>query len=194
MKKIAVFLLTMVLVLSLGLSVVSAAPSPEAQGVVSGIAATDADEKEADVSLKVINGKVDKSFQNTLKGIKDETSDKTLKIVGHYELEVNGTPKYPISVSLNVLGISASSKAYVLVQKGSEVVSITPTVKDGKISFTLEEKVDKIAIVTDGKTATQVEKENNVKSPETADTTPYVVLIALIAVLALIVTSKKVKA
>lgn len=194
MKKVLAILLTAVLVMAASVCVVSAAPSSEAQGVISGITAKDADENEAKVTVEKIDGKVNKYFYNTLTGLKSETSNKTLKVVGHYNLKVEGSPKYPISIVLDVLGISDSSDVYVLLQNGKEVVSVTPTVKDGKVSFELEEKVEKIALVTDGKTAQNVEKENNVLSPQTADTSVFVIVAMFIAAVSVAFVSKKVKA
>ena len=194
MKKILAFLLTVVLVMSASVCVAFAAPSAEAQGVVSGITATDADKELAQVSLEKIDGKVNKYFYNTLTGLKSETKNKTLKIVGHYNVIVKGSPKYPVSLALDVLGISASSDVFVLLQKGKEVVSVTPTVKDGKVSFELEEKIDNLAIVVDGKTATKVEKENDVLSPQTSDVTTYAVVMMLMALVAVAFVTKKVNA
>lgn len=194
MKKVLAFLLTVVLVATAGICVAFAAPSAEAQGVISGIEAVDAEQKKADVRVEKIDGKVNKYFYNTLNGLKDETDDKSLKVVGHYELEVEGEPEYPLTITLDVLGISKSSKVFVLLQKGKDVVSVTPEISKGKLVFELEEEVDKIAIVTDGKTATKVEKENNVLSPQTGDMTGYVVLAAIIALAALVIVPKKLKA
>lgn len=193
MKKVLAFLLTAVLVISASVCVAFAAPSAEAQGVVSAVSAVDANEQAAAFNLRKIDGKVNSNFYNTLKGLKDETKNDTLKIVGHYTVDVEGEPKYPLSVTFNVLGISASSEVYVLLQNGSEVVSVTPTVKDGKITFKLENAVEKVAIVVDGKTATAVEKENNVLSPQTNDNMIYVVMM-LVSSVALFFVSKKVKA
>ncbi len=194
MKKVLAFLLTAVLVVSASVCVAFAAPSAEAQGVVSGITATDANDKEVTVTVEKIDTKVNKYFYNTLTGLKNETKNKTLKVVGHYDIAVAGKAKYPLSVVLDVLGISASSQVYVLLQKGNEVVAITPTVKDGKVVFELEEEVDKIALVTDGKTATKVEKENGVKSPQTADVSVFVMVAMFMAAISVAFVSKKVKA
>ncbi len=194
MKKILAFLLTVVLVMSASVCVAFAAPSAEAQGVISGIAATDSNEKEVAVEVEKIDGKVNKHFYNTLTGLKSETKNKTLKVVGHYTVNVDGNPEYPLSIVLDVLGISASSKVFVLLQKGKEVVSVTPTVKDGKVSFELEEEVDNLALVVDGKTATKVEKENDVLSPQTSDITTYAVVMMLMALVAVAFVTKKVKA
>lgn len=194
MKKVLAFLLTMVLVASACVCVAFAAPSKEAQGIISGITAIDVEEMDVNISVEKIDSKVNKPFQEAVKGLKDEAKDKTLKVVGHYDLEVEGDPEYPLTVSMDVLGISKSSKVYVLVQKGDDVVTITPTVKNGKIVFELEEAADKIAIVTDGKTATKVEKENDVLAPQTGDMGVFVAVIAVLAMAAFVLVPKKVKA
>lgn len=193
MKKVLAFLLTVVLVVSASVCVAFAASSPEAQGVISGVTAIDANNQEAKVSFEKIDGKVNKNFYETLQGLKDEEKDSTLKVVGHFEVEVEGKPEYPLTVTLDVLGISKSSKVFVMLQKGKETVAVEPTVKNGKVIFELDEEYDKMALVTDGKTATKVEKENDVLSPQTFDATIYVMMIAVMA-MAVIFVTKKVKA
>ena len=193
MKKVLAFLLTVVLVVSASVCVAFAASSPEAQGVISGVTAIDANNQEAKVGFEKIDGKVNKNFYNTLQGLKDEEKDSTLKVVGHFEVEVDGKPEYPLTVTLDVLGISKSSKVFVMLQKGKETVVVEPTVKNGKVIFELDEEYDKMALVTDGKTATKVEKENDVLSPQTFDATIYVMMIAVMA-MAVIFVTKKVKA
>ena len=175
MKKVLAFLLTVVLVVSASVCVAFAASSPEAQGVISGVTAIDTNNQEAKVSFEKIDGKVNKNFYNTLQGLKDEEKE------------------YPLTVTLDVLGISKSSKVFVMLQKGKETVAVEPTVKNGKVVFELDEKYDKMALVTDGKTATKVEKENDVLSPQTFDATIYVMMIAVMA-MAVIFVTKKVKA
>jgi len=193
MKKVLAFLLTAVLVVSASVCVAFAAPSAEAEGVISGITATDKNDKKVEVTVEQIDGKVNKNFYNTLVGLKGETKKETLKIVGHYNVDVKGNAKYPLNIVLNVLGISASSDAYVLLQKGKEVTVVTPTVKKGKLIFELEEEIDKLALVVDGKTANKVEEENGVLSPQTSDSIGYVVMVLVTAV-AMCFVSKKVKA
>lgn len=193
MKKVLAFLLTAVLIVSASVSVAFAASSPEAQGVISGVTAIDANNQESKVSFEKIDGKVNKNFYNTLQGLKDEEKDSTLKVVGHFEVEVDGEPEYPLTVTLDVLGISKASKVFVMLQKGKETVVVEPTVKDGKVIFEIDEEYDKMALVTDGKTATKVEKENDVLSPQTFDATIYVMIIAVMAMAVMFVT-KKVKA
>lgn len=194
MKKVFAFLLTAVLVISASVCVAFAAPSIEVEGVISGATVTDANGEAVEIAIEKIDKKVEKPFYDALQGLKSETKDKTLKIVGHYNVDIKGDPEYPIDIALDVLGISKSSKVYVLIQKGKEVVSVIPTVKKGKILFDYDEAFDKLAIVVDGKTATKVENENNVLSPQTADATPYVAGFMVIIALAFVLAPKKAKA
>ncbi len=227
MKKLFACLLVLILTFSMSFMTASAAPSPEANGIISGIEATDANGDEAYVELIKIDGKVKDYFQNGLKDLKKEIGDNTLKVVAQYKVKVVGDPVYDLDVILNVLGISKSSKVYLMVKEGAVentsstseakvinlsnvydlkatnlaksangVVSFAVDAESGKISFTLEEGVQSLAIVTDGKTAANVEKENDILSPQTSenfDVTPYVAVIALISVLAIAILPKKIK-
>lgn len=193
MKKVLAFLLTAVLVVSASVCVAFAAPSVEVEGVISGVTVTDKNDKAVEVEVEKIDGKVNNNLYSSLTGLKNETKKTTLKIVGQYNIDVQGKPKYPLSVVLDVLGISSSSDAYILLQKGKEVIVVTPTIKNGKVMFELTEKIDKLALVVDGKTANKVEKENGVLSPQTSDSLGYVVMV-LVAAVAMFFVSKKVKA
>ena len=193
MKKVLAFLLTAVLVVSASVCVAFAAPSAEVEGVISGITITDKNDKAVEVTVEEIDSKVNKNFYNTLVGLKGETKKETLKIVGHYNIDIQGKAKYPLNIVLDVLGISASSDAYILLQKGKEVKVVTPTIKNGKLIFELEEAIDKLALVVDGKTADKVEEENDVLSPQTSDSIGYVVML-FVAAVAMLFVSKKVKA
>ena len=194
MKKVLAFLLTAVLVVSASVCVAFAAPSAEAQGIISGIVALDAEKEEVSIKVEKIDAKVEKDFSDVLNTLKKDENDTSLKVVGQYDLEVDGNPEYPLTVTVDVLGISNSSSVYVMVEQNGVIVTVTPEVKDGKIVFQLKDKADKIAIVTDGKTATNVEKENGVLSPQTNDVSVYVAIAAIIALAALVLVPKKVKA
>lgn len=195
MKKILAVLLTLVLVFAIGTMAVSAATaSPEVNGIISGTEIKDADSKDVAVDFEKIDGKVTTEFQNELKDLKKESGDNNVKVVAQYEVKVEGTPKYPLTVTLDVLGVSASSKVYVMVQEGSNVKTIETTVVNGKITFTIDNAIQKIAIVTDKATATNVEKENNVLSPQTGDASLLVVVMGVLAVVAAGFVFKKVKA
>ena len=192
MKKVLAILLMVVLVAAMGITAY-AAPSAEAQGVISGVTAVDGDDNEVNFAVEKIDGKVSKDFQDTVADLKTEKGDKSLKVVGHYNVEVDEDANYPLSVSVNVLGVSKNSSVYILAQKGDEVVVITPEVKGNKLVFDVEEEYDSIAVVTDGKTATKVEKENDVLSPQTGDVTVFVAIAAFMSLVAIAFLPKKVK-
>ena len=192
MKKVLAILLMVVLVAAMGITAY-AAPSAEAQGVVSGATAVDKDGNTVDFVLEKIDGKVDKDFQKTLTDLKTEKDDDSLKVVGQYKVIVNDDAKYPLSVSLKVLGISKNSSVHILAKKGKEVIVITPDVDGNKLSFELDKNFNKIAIVTDGKTADKVEKENGVLSPQTGDATVFVAIAAFISLLGIAFLPKKIK-
>lgn len=186
MKKILVSLLAVILVFAMTtVSVCAATASPEVNGVVSGTEAKDSQGNEFDIDLKKIDGKVTKEFADGLKTLKEESGEDNLKVVAQYDVSIEGTPEYPITITLNVLGISASSKVYVLVQEGSVIKAIETVVMNGKISFTIDKAIQKIALVVDKQTAANVEKENNVLSPQTSDVSLAVAVMGvLVAVMA----------
>ena len=196
MKKTLAILLTLVLVFAMGTMAVSAATSasPEVNGIISGTEIKDADSKDVSVEFVKIDGKVATEFQNELKDLKKESGDNNIKVVAQYEVKTEGTPKYPLTVTLDVLGVSASSKVYVMVKEGDNVKTIETTVVNGKITFTVENAIQKIAIVTDKATATNVEKENNVLSPQTGDASVMVAVMGVLAFVAAGFVFKKVKA
>lgn len=193
MKKLLVLVLTVVLAFGAAAISVSAAKSPEANGVVSGVQAQDSNGKDFSIKLKKIDGKVIKVFADALELLKKESGEDNLKIVAQYDVNIIGTPKYPLTITLDVLGISASSKVYILVQEGSVIKALEATVSDGKITFTIDSAIQKLAIVVDKKTAANVEKENNVLSPQTADRS-LVVFIGVFAIALAGFAFKKIKA
>lgn len=194
MKKLLVSLLAVILVLAMAtVSVCAATASPEVNGVVSKTEVKDSQGNEFDLDLKKIDGKVIKEFADGLKTLKKESGEDNLKIVAQYDIVIEGTPVYPITITLDVLGISASSKVYVLVQEGSVIKAIETVVMNGKISFTIDKAIQKIAIVVDKQTAINVEKENNVLSPQTADNS-LVVFIGVFAAAMAGFAFKKIKA
>ncbi len=231
MKKLFACLLVLILAFSMSFVTASAAASPEANGIVSGITVTDADGEEASIELIKIDGKVKDYFQTGLKELKKEAGDNSLKVVAQYKVKVIGNPKFNLDVVLDVLGMSSSSKVYLMIKKGNVqttaadntakvvtlsnvydietknlvntedgVTSIKPDVEDGKIAFSIEKGIQTLAIVTDSKTASNVEKENDVLSPQTFDATtekfdatPYVAAVAFVSILAIAILPKKIK-
>ena len=195
MKKILAVLLTLVLVFAMGtMAVCAATASPEVNGIISGTEIKDADGADVSIKFEKIDGKVTTEFQKELKDLKKESEDSNIKVVAQYEVKTEGTPKYPVTVTLDVLGVSTSSKVYVMVKEGSNVKTIETTVVNGKITFTIDNAIQKIAIVTDKATATNVEKENNVLSPQTGDASLLVVVMGVLAIVAAGFVFKKVKA
>ncbi len=228
MKKLLACLLVVILAFGMTVATVSAATaSPEAEGIVSAVQATDKNKEVVSFELEKIDGKVTQEFQNELKDLKKESGDNTLKVVAQYEAEIIGKPAFPIDVTLNVLGVSASSKVYVIVKEKSDVAltaqkneepkvitlsnvyNVKATtlaaandnlkvfetkVENGKISFTLEKPIESLAIVADNVTATNVEKENNVVSPQTSDNTVMVAMIAILSLAFMGLVYNKVKA
>lgn len=186
MKKILVFLLTVILALST-FSVLSfaATKSPEAEGVISGIVAKDDNDEDVSVSFEKIDGKVVKEFAKALEELKKELGTKDLKVIDQYDVDIDGSPEYPVAITLSVLGISDSSKGYVLVKNSKGVVEMLEVeIEKGKISFSITENIKRLAIVVDKKTAAEVEKENNVLAPQTGDNSVVVTVLALVTVLA----------
>lgn len=195
MKKLLAVLLTMVLVVSGGLIGVSAAnDSPEAEGVISGSQAQDATGNKVEIKFEKIDGKVIKDFADELDNLKKETGNNDLKVVDQFKVEINGKPKYPVDIVLDVLGVSKSSKAFILVETADgNIKAIEVTVKKGKLSFTITENIKKLAIVVDKKTAQNVEDENDVKSPQTSDytTVPFVMVFAALVGAAFVFKAKR---
>ena len=194
MKKILVLLLAVILAFGMMAVSVSAVKSPEANGVVSGVNAEDSNGKVFTIKLKKIDGKVIKDFADALELLKKESGEDNIKIVAQYDVNIIGTPEYPVTITLDVLGISASSKVYVLVQEGSVIKALEAIVTDGKITFTIDSAIQKLAIVVDKDTAANVEKENNVLSPQTRDNSVAVAFVGVLVAVAAGFAFKKVKA
>ena len=74
------------------------------------------------------------------------------------------------------------------------VEKIEATAKDGKITFTLPEKFEKLAIVVDTKTATNVETLNKTESPKTGDATQVLTFVAFLSLVSAAYAFKKIKA
>ncbi len=197
MKKVLACLLVVVLAFCMTVISVSAAtPSPETNGIVSGIKVTDKNDQTVSFKLNKIDGKVTQEFQTELKELKKETNDDTLKVVAQYDATVADNAEFPVSVTLDVLGVSASSKVYVMVKERNNgaLKVFETTLQKGKITFTLDAPIESLAITTDKATAAQVEKENNVLSPQTSDASTFVIIAGVLSVLALGFVFKKVKA
>lgn len=195
MKKILAFLLATVLFATCAFMAVSAAPSPEAQGVISSSSAEDKDGNEVSVTIEKIDGKVTKTFEKGLSNLKKEIKDNNVKVVAQYEIKTPKKVKYPLSISLNVLGVSGSSKLFVLVEdKNGNVETIEVKAEEGKIDFTLEKAIKNFAIVADKETVEEIEKENDVLAPQTGDFSLALVFAMFVSILTAVFAFKKVNA
>lgn len=195
MKKLSAFLLAVILLFgTVGVTAFAATKSPETNGVISGSDAQDKNDNKVSITFEEIDGKVVKEFQNGLDTLKEESGENNLQVVAQYDVNIEGTPQYPVTVSLDVLGVSTTSKVYVLVKEGGNIKAIETTVSDSKVTFSIDSKITRIAIVVDKQTATNVEKENNVLSPKTSDVSLAVAFMGVLAAMAAVVVYKKVKA
>ncbi len=193
MKKLLVCLLAVILAFGMTVSVAAVA-SPEVNGIISGVTATDKADKPVEVDFTKIDGKVTEVFQDGLKDLKKESGDSSLKVVAQYNVEIAGTSEYPLSIALDVLGISNTSKVYALVKVGNSVKALEATVANGKLTFAIDAAISSLAIVTDKATAANVEKENDVLSPQTGDATLAVAAFAVVMAAAAGFAFKKVRA
>ena len=193
MKKILAIILTAVLFVTVSATSVFALPSPEAEGVVAGITSVDKNGEENCIILEKIDDKVSNEVEDVIEDLKKEEKDETLKPVDHYEIIVIGKPKFEVTVTLDIVGITSTSKVIILLENEDGVDVIHPIIKDGKVTFDLPEGYDRLVIVTDGKTANKLDGED-VQSPQTSDITPFVAVLMAAAGIAVIVNTKKVKA
>lgn len=196
MKKILAVLVAIVMLASTFTMVAGAYTlSPEVNGIISGINAKDDNGKVVEIFFFKIDGKVVKEFTTSLDNLKKETGNDDLKVVAQYDNKISDNVKYPIRITLDVLGVSDTSTAYVLVYTAEgQTKAIEATVSNGKITFDATEKFVKVSIVVDKKTADKVEKENNITSPQTQDYTKVAVFALFASLLATVIVYKKVKA
>ena len=181
MKKIVSLLVAVLLIA--GCACISAvAASPEKNDVVESISAVDNNGSNVSVTL-VKSEKVDKKLQPTAN---DEV------MVSQYDFEIEGNPEYPLTITMKVAGVKKNSKVYLLAsdEDGNvEKIEVKIT-DDGLVEFTIDKNYANLAIITDKQTAKAIGV-----SDKTGDSvTPAVMTVLLIAVCALAVSVKKVKA
>ena len=189
MKKILAILLAALVLVSICSTAVFAAkkPSREPNGIVSEVFPDC-------IILEKIDEQINKVIKDVIEELKKDEKDDSLRPVDWYDIIVIGNPKFDVEVTLGVLGVKPSSKVYILLENEDGVKVIIPKVEKGKIIFDLPKGFDRLAIVMDGKSALQVEKENGITSPQTGDVTTYAVVLMAIMSLAIVFVSKKVKA
>lgn len=195
MKKILAFVL--VAVLAFSAVTANAAPSPEKlEGVIS--SATASDSKGTAVKVVLTDATSDRSVYDAALGELKTANGSDLKIVDHkvITLEGTGSPTYPLTVELNIPGVKASSKGFVLFKNSQGTVEkLTATMGDGKVTVTLNE-LGEFVFVTDSQTVTDINSAGNStnKSPQTSDTaTPIAVLLLAASAAVAIVSVKKIR-
>ena len=182
MKKIISLLLAVVLVVGCSALVVSAAPSPEVDDIVTIIEAKDKDGK----TVEIILTKSEKT-DDALKPTEDDEAS-----MGQYDVEIKGTPEYPVTVKAKVEGVKTTSEVYILTKKADGTVDkiIATVIGEGQIEFKLDSDCTILSVIADKKTATDVGT-----SDKTGDmTTPVVMVILMASVVGMAVSVKKIKA
>ena len=182
MKKIISLLLAIVLVVGCSALVVSAAPSPEVDDIVKIIEAKDKDGKTVEIILTK-SEKTDDALKPT---DNDEAS------MGQYDVEIKGTPEYPVTVKAKVDGVKTTSEVYILTKKADGTIDkiIATVIGEGQIEFKLDSACTILSVIADKKTATDVGT-----SDKTGDmTTPVVMVVLLASVVGMAVSVKKIKA
>ena len=184
MKKILSVFVALILVVCGFAFSVSAAPSPEVDGVISIIDILDNKGNKASIELvEIEKNKIDTTIKPTGK---DETT------IGQYEVKVTGTPEYPVKVTAEIKVVKSTSTVYILAKKADGTIEkIAATVKaDGKVEFALKEGYSVLSVVVDKKTATSIGV-----SDKTGDNSTLAVMGLLCAAVSLaVVSAKKVKA
>ena len=177
MKKIISLIIAFVFIFSCATLTVGAVnPSPEVDDVISNIGATD-----------VNNNKVSVNFIRRDELIEDlKPVDADDKIVAQYDVTIEGTPKYPITVTVDVAGVKKNTKIYILAkdEDGSVQLIDATVIADGKVKFVLDKYYSVISFVTDKETATHIGE-----SDKTGDNTTATVSLAAVA---LILTKRRV--
>ncbi len=184
MKKIISLLVALILVIGCSFLSVSAAPSPEVEGVVIIIGINDKDGNKASIEL------IELEKEQMKEELKPESKEETNLV--QYDVKVEGAPKYPAVVSAEIKGLKTTSTAYVLVQKKDGTIQKVDVkiVADGKVEFIIEEDYEKLSVIVDKQTATSIGV-----SDKTGDNTMFTVLGVLsVALLAAVVSIKKIRA
>ena len=182
MKKIISVLVALILVIGCTALTATAAPSPAVEDVVTIIGVKDNTGNKAGLNLVKLDDMVEE--------LKPSSTQEA--VIGQYGVKVEGTPKYPLTVEAEIVGVKTTSTVYVLAQKSDGTVKkIEATVtKTGKIEFEIEEEFVNLSVVTDKQTATNIGV-----SDKTGDSVNTVVMSVLfLAVAVAVISAKKVNA
>lgn len=195
MKKLLAFVL--VVVLAFSAVTANAAPSPEKlEGVIS--SATAKDKNGASVKLVLNASTADRAVYNTALEELKTANGADLKIVDHKVITLDGasSPAFPLTVELNIPGVKASSKGFVLFKNSQgNVEKLNAVMGDGKVTVTINE-LGEFVLVTDSQTVTDINSDGGEanKSPQTSDNvTPIAVLLLVASAAVAIVSVKKIR-
>ncbi len=198
MKKVLAFILTTVLALTALTAAAAPSLSPEKlEGVI--VSAT-----AKDFRIILEDATTDRSVYNAaLEQLKTTEGITDLKIVDHKTIRIEGagTPKYPLAVELNIPGIKATSKGYVLFKNSDGTIEkLDTTVASGKVTVSFKTLPGEFVFVTDSQTITDINSagktdDKTPPSPQTADhATPIAFALLAVSAAAAIVSVKKIKA
>ncbi len=180
MKKIICICLCLIFALSCITLPVSAAASPEVDDVISDVDGTDSDGKK----IRIIIKRTDKEDKDLKPDSKDE------KVIGIYTLDIEGKPKYPITIKMKVDGVKKTSKVYIKAKNSDgNVKRFEATVlANGKIKFTIDKYYEIFSIITDKKTSTQIGT-----SDKTGDIATPIIATIMLTSLAIVFLNRKSK-
>ncbi len=181
-EKIISLLVVLILVISCPALVVSVAPSPEVDDIVSVIEATDKGGKRVSIVLTKSD-----TVDNELKPTNTEEA-----LMGQYDVEIKGSPEYPVTVRARMAGVKTTSKVYILTKEADGTVNkvIATVTAEDQIEFKLDSDCKVLAVIADKKTATNIGT-----SDKTDDSTFSAVMTVLcLAVVVGAVSVKRIKA
>lgn len=195
-KKVAAILTAAVMTVGVACTAM-AAPSPTVSGIVTGVStATDASGNAVEVTISAIPAEYETVCEEvknveTLKTLLGSAYEDGMQVVDIKDVTAPEGASFPLTITINVTGVTASSKVAVLhydTAAGAwEVVS--SKAGNGTIEATFN-SLSPVAFVIDGETAAQT---TGTTSPKTGEVPvgAYAGVVAVVAALGLVVVSMK---
>ena len=175
MKKFAKLLIAATMIMAMGVTAM-AAPSPSEKYVVGAV--KDKDGNDVKVTVSAPTEKI--TAKDAVKVLElDEKTDVSVLV---QDITAPANAVFPLTISLNVNGVKANSKVYVLHYDGSAWEKVEATAGEGIVKFTVD-SLSPIAVVVEGSAT---------KSPQTGTQgTAMALMMALISVGAIAVISRR---
>lgn len=197
-KKAAAILTAAVLTIGMAATAM-AAPSPTVSGIVTGIAgATDANGNAVEATLSEVPAEYASAVQEirdveTVKALLGDAYQEGMQVVDVKDVTVPEGTAFPLTITFQVTGVTASSKVAVLhydTAAGAWEV-VESKAGNGTITATFD-SLSPVAFVIDGQTAAQT---TGTTSPKTGEIPygAYAGVVAAAAALGMIVVSMKKK-